>query len=435
MFSWKPLERLACHPLVLVGSIAVGVLVGLWVPEEAVKLGAFSELYVRLLKMLVIPLVISAIVYNLRQLLQRPGSSLFVRRTALAFVAAMIMAGTIGVATAFILRPGAGLDDATLMALGKLIQDDSERGGIGERVSLKRPVMVQEPSVLEFAVEQLVPDNIFAALIAGDNLKVVIFALLFGVAAALVPGERAEKLNMIAHTVFSATLTLTRYFGVLLPPASLALAAHQVATVGIAPLLAMPSFLIALSVATLLAMLLCVAIIGLVSRSWSGTRLGLQEPFFMAIATRNSIACLPQMIDGLANKLHFDRVLVELVTPLGTSLVRLGPVLFYAVATLFIAEIYGRTLTVPELGVVLFASALAGFASAGMTGIVVIYQTALVCGLLNLPFEAALVLFLTIEPVSDILRTLVVVFGNMAVSALICPHPRKPSPNVAEAVP
>ncbi len=422
MISWNKLENLACHPLVVVGAILLGGCVGLVAPGVAEKLGAFSELYVRLLKMLVIPLVMSAIIYNLRRMFLRSGSGRLLRNSVVAFVLAMLAAAAIGTVTAWILRPGAEIDDATLVALGRMIQADATHGGIDEHIALTAPPPAPEQSALEQAVRQLVPENIFAALMRGDNLKVVIFSLLFGVAAALVPGASADKLNSVAHSVFAATLLLTRHFGLLLPLASLALAAQQTATIGVEPLLAMPSFLITLGLATLLVLLLCIAVIWRRSTSLSATLRGVQEPFFMALATRNSIACLPQMIDGLVVKLRFDAVLAEVIAPLGTSLMRFGPVMFYAVATLFIAEIYGRSLTLPELGVVVFASALAGFASAGMTGIVVIYQTALVCNLLNLPFEAALVLFLAVEPISDTLRTLVVVFGNMAVSALVCPR-------------
>lgn len=420
MSSWKTLESLAFHPLVVVGSIALGVVLGLTAPEHAEILGAFSDLYVRLLKMLVIPLVMSAIIYNLRRLVQRSGSGQIARRTVVAFVVAMLAAASIGTLSALVLHPGATLDAETQAAMGRLIQADSRHGGINEALSLAEKPREAEKPVLERLVRQLVPENVFAALIAGDNLKVVIFSLIFGIAAALVGGDAAERFNSVAHSIFAATLALTRYFGILLPPASLALAAHQTATVGIEPLRAMPAFLLTLAMATALALSLCVALVWLFRRDWRVTLSGFQEPFFMAMATRNSIACLPQMIDALVRRLRFDSVLVEVIAPLGTSLVRLGPAMFYAVATLFIAEIYGRPLGVAELALVVGSAALAGFASAGMTGVVVIYQTGLVCNLLDLPFEAALVLFLVVEPVSDTLRTLVVVFGNMAISAVVC---------------
>jgi Na+/H+-dicarboxylate symporter len=75
--------------------------------------------------------------------------------------------------------------------------------------------------------------------------------------------------------------------------------------------------------------------------------------------------------------------------------------------------------------VVLAASILAGFASAGLTGLLTVSLVGLTCSYLGLPFEAAFILFLAVDPICDMLRTLVLVIGNNAAVALICPRPLK----------
>jgi Na+/H+-dicarboxylate symporter len=82
-------------------------------------------------------------------------------------------------------------------------------------------------------------------------------------------------------------------------------------------------------------------------------------------------------------------------------------------------------LTDTELGLVLMGSVLAGFASAGMSALVTVSLTGMACSYLGLPFEAAMILFLAIDPICDIFRTLVMVIGNGAAVALICPRPLK----------
>ena len=132
---------------------------------------------------------------------------------------------------------------------------------------------------------------------------------------------------------------------------------------------------------------------------------------------------MPAMIETLTEGLRFQRDRVELLVPLSISLLRIGPVLYYVCATLFVAQLYGRTLTLDEFALIGVAAILAGCASAGMTGLVTVSLTSIVCGYMRLPFEAAFVLFLAVDPVCDMLRTLVLVVGNTAAVSLICDKP------------
>ncbi len=131
------------------------------------------------------------------------------------------------------------------------------------------------------------------------------------------------------------------------------------------------------------------------------------------------------MIESLADRLGFARSRVELMVPLSVSLLRIGPVIYYVAATVFIAQLYGKPLGITELAVILSASILAGFASAGMTGLLTVSLVGLTCSYLGLPFEAAFILFLAVDPICDMLRTLVLVIGNNAAVSLICPRPLK----------
>ena len=73
-----------------------------------------------------------------------------------------------------------------------------------------------------------------------------------------------------------------------------------------------------------------------------------------------------------------------------------------------------------EIAIVVVGGMLAGFASSGMSGLITISLTGIVCGYIRLPFEAALALFLAVDPICDILRTLVLVASNNTFAALAC---------------
>jgi Na+/H+-dicarboxylate symporter len=94
--------------------------------------------------------------------------------------------------------------------------------------------------------------------------------------------------------------------------------------------------------------------------------------------------------------------------------------MYYAIATVFISNIYNTDLGVTGLVVVLFGSILAGLASAGTTGILTVATVAVVCDLLRLPSEAVLVLLIAVDPLMDMIRTASHVHGNVAVTAYVC---------------
>ena len=144
-----------------------------------------------------------------------------------------------------------------------------------------------------------------------------------------------------------------------------------------------------------------------------------KQTVIIAVSSRSALACIPYAQDALV-KLKFDRSSVELLVPLSFTVNRIGSILYYSIATLFIANVYGVTLGVSGLIVVLFGSILAGLASAGTTGVLTVATVAVVCDLLALPHEAVIVLLIAVDPVMDMIRTASHVYGNVAVSSFVC---------------
>src|SRR5260370_17704003 len=89
----------------------------------------------------------------------------------------------------------------------------------------------------------------------------------------------------------------------------------------------------------------------------------------MAIATRSSVTCIPAMIDLLTERLSFRRDVIELLVPLLTALVRAGPIVLYVVGPIFVAQLYGRALTVGDLAFIGILAALLGPATPRMAGL------------------------------------------------------------------
>ncbi len=416
------LKSTATHPVSIVGSIALGVVVGIYAPEAAKSLKFIGDIYVDLLKMVILPFLISAVIVSINRLASNPSASRYVGRIVVCLFAGMALAGVAGLAYMALAKPGSHLDQNTMQAFSRLVQSDVT--GVESSIQLLSPVSAdKQDGMLVKLLSRMIPSNVFSALSLGDTLKTLIFSLLFGL--ALTRNQTRASVGFLegCEVVFRACQRLTLWLLYVLPIASFSLAADQIANTGFEPFKVMVQFIVAFGVVTAVLLLLCVLIIWRKSGRSLGASVSSQGgPFFLAVATRNSASCMPSMMIAMVDRLGFDKAITELLVPLGTALFRVGPVLYYCMATAFIAELYGRDLAAADYALILVASLIAGFSSTGMNGIVTISQTTIVCSLLGLPFEAAFVLFVAVEPICDTLRTVLLVLSINAMVALITPR-------------
>ncbi|MGG1947628.1 cation:dicarboxylase symporter family transporter [Trinickia sp. NRRL B-1857] len=423
--NMNKLYALAVNPWVVIGSLALGSAFGLLLPLMAQRLDVIGDLYVNLLKMTTLPFMVSAVIFSLQRLFRDGGTSRLLLRVVIVILGASATVAVVGAIVLLTMRPGANLSTATMQTFGAMVGSDAS--GTNETVmSLYGTDTVPKTVGFTDMLKSLVPSNIFAALASGDALKALVFALLFGLAVGRVPERISVGLSQALETVYHACQKLMHWLSYPLPLILFCMSAAQLGKSGVGPLHAMLQFVIAFFIVAVLLLVLAAAIIWKRSaNSLGGTLDALRAPFALALATRNSAACMPSMIESLVDRLGFARSRVELMVPLTVSLLRVGPMVYYVCATLFVAQLYGRHLGVAEVSTVLLASILAGFASAGMTGLVTVSLIGMTCVYLSLPFEAAFILFLAVDPLCDMLRTLILVIGNTAAVSVICPRPLK----------
>ena len=423
--NMKKLYAFAVNPWVVIGSLALGSAFGLLLPALAQRLDVIGDLYVNLLKMTTLPFMVSAVIFSLQRLFRDGGTSRLLLRVVVVILGASATVAVIGAIVLLTMRPGANISTATMHTFGAMVGSD-DTGSNETVMSLYGTDTVPKTVGLADMLKSLVPSNIFAALASGDALKALVFALLFGLAVGRVPERISVGLSQALETVYHACQKLMHWLSYPLPLILFCMSAAQLGKSGVGPLHAMLQFVIAFFVVAVLLLVLAATIIWKRSANSLGSTLdALRAPFALALATRNSAACMPSMIESLVDRLGFARSRVELMVPLTVSLLRVGPMVYYVCATLFIAQLYGRHLGIIEVSTVLLASVLAGFASAGMTGLVTVSLIGMTCVYLSLPFEAAFILFLAVDPLCDMLRTLILVIGNTAAVSIICPRPLK----------
>lgn len=423
----REIQKLALHPLVIISSLVFGGLTGYFFPAAGKEIGFMGALYVDLLKMIVLPFLVSAVIFSVRSVFASSGNmGGVVKRLGRWYITCLLAVAVAGVATALLCAPGSDLNEGTLKAFGNIIQSD-KNGGLDLSITLAPPEHAADDHkapAMDRIMDQLIPVNIFAALSHGDTIKVLIFSMLFGMSLGLTPAKLSDGLVASLEAVYVGCQRLTKWFNLMLPFALFSMAAAQLAASGLEPIGLMINFLGVLLLVSVL--VLSLGILAIWSKSGRPLRevfAAQEESLFTAISTCSSMSCMPSMLESLVWRLKFKKEEVELLVPIGVTLLRVGPVVFYTVATIFIAQLYGRELSITDVMLVISMSILVGIASTGMTGIVSVAQTGLVCSYLGLPFEAAFVLFVAVDPLADMMRTVMSVIGINAFTALTCSRP------------
>jgi Na+/H+-dicarboxylate symporter len=428
-------NRLVANPWVVVASLLAGIGVAKVAPGAAAHLAILGDIYLDLLKMVALPFMVAAVVFSLRRLFADSRSSAILARLLATAGGAFLAVALVGLLAGLLVGPGRGLAPDTLLAMGRLAGVDAFNH---DAVALAAPAAAGPAPGLGEAIVGLIPSNIFASLSQGETLKVLAFALLFGLAVGRTREQAAETFSQALETVYVACETLTRWFNRPLPVVLFAIVAGQIARTGVEPLKAMGKFLVAMGLSSLAVVALALLTVRLVSRQpWGRVLRAQRDPLLTAAATRSTTACMPAMITALVDQ-GFDRSRVELLVPLSITLLRVGHALYYLVSTLFVAQLYGAHLGPAQLGLAAAGSVLASIASAGASGLLATPLTGMVCGFLGLPWEAAMALFLAISLLCDMLRTLSGVAGDTAIAAFAAGTPtgaERRVPDVAAPAP
>ena len=421
-------KRFANSPLTVLCCILFGGFLAWAAPGFSKTLTVVGAIYVDLLKMIVLPFMMSSVIFSLQKLFRGGSTATILGRVAIVFVAFAFIVALAGAVGTLVMQSGTDISLSTQAALGRIVNTnvDSSNTEMALHMAEAPPKALSLFDVLS----AIIPSNIFASLANGETLKALVFALLFGFAVGQVPGKMALSLEQSLETIYQACQGLTRWINLPVPLVLVCMTASQVADTGLEPMRAMLGFVVTfLGISTLL-MMLAVAILAQRSGySYSRVLDSMREPFSLGVATNNSATCMPAMVEALAEQLKFARSQIELLVPLSVTLLRLGPIVYFVCGTMFIAALYGRQLSGMEVGLVVLISVLSGFASSGMSGIASIMLMATGCQYLGLPFEAAFLLFVAVDPICAMARTAVTVIGSCAAVASVCTRPVQPKIN------
>ena len=404
------MKKISLNSQILIGSLS-GILLGA-VLSTLDKESATSQvslyiaellgmLFVDLLKMVMIPLVFTSIAVGVANLRTHNKIHRVWKTTLGYFFLTAIVAITLGLTAANLLKPGKGLHLP-------MFQDAMEN------------FQAHEMTLPEFFTQFLhsLFQNPVAAMAEANIIAVVIFALLMGI-ALVIGGERFQNIRIFLQELLELVLMLVGWIMKLAPLCIMALLIKLVVTQDFSLLMILIKF-ISLVIGTILlhALVVLPIILYLVTgmtpiKFWHGAR----EALITAFATSSSSATLPITLQCAEQNLHVKRNIAGFVLPLGATVNMDGTALYEAAAALFIANLVGVDLNLMQQMIVFFTAMLAamgapGIPSAGMVTMLLVLQS------VGLPVEAIAIL-LPIDRLLDAFRTSVNVEGDMIGSLVV----------------
>lgn len=280
------------------------------------------------------------------------------------------------------------------------------------------PAITPQSSATNFLLA-LIPANPFAALAAGDMLPVITFSILLGLAFTLIIPAKRDKVLELLDALNDALVALVKGVMRLAPYAVFALITAVIAQFGFHFLLVLLEYAL-VTIAVMAFFLfgyysLVVALLGGISpltffRSLSSVGL-------LAFSTSSSNAVLPENMVSCEQKLGMDRGVVSFVLPLGATINMSGTSIYHGVSAVFIAQVFGITLSLQQQALVVLTATLAAVGTAGIPGIGIV-TLSMVLGSAGIPLEG-IGLIIGVERILDMCRTVLNVMGDSATALII----------------
>ena len=355
-----------------------------------------GTIFLRLLLLCVIPLASSALVLGIAEI--QPGAGGALGRRIVGWTLALSSAAVfIGVGLVAWLRPGEGLDPAVL-PMGKAVQ----------------PAAVDAVAL----IVDMVPGNLVKAMAQGDLIAVLVGAGVFGAALRGARGEGPDTLRRGIDGVFQVSARAVRMVMLLAPVGVGCLVATLFAKAGGAAILPLLRYVgIVLLGLALQGVVVYGGVLLRAGRSPRDFFVAVRPALLLAFSTASSAATLPTSLRVAEEGLRLNPGISRLVLTVGATGNQNGTALFEGVTVLFLAQLYGVDLSLPQMVFVAGTAILAGVGTAGVPGGALPVIAALLVSV-GVPAEAIGVIA-GVDRLLDMVRTTVNVAGDLVIAAVV----------------
>lgn len=411
VFGWYFKSNLAYR---ILGALVIGSIIGMIVPKGVILFGnttllsiiaPFGDLFIRLLKMIIVPIIVASLIMGTSSIepskLGRVGG-----KAVFFYFVTTLFAIVIGLACAFVFRPGSGLD----------LSDAS--------VAVSKTASA--PSISEIFLS-IVPTNPISSMANTDVLAIICFCIFFGVGLAFCKESSDERIKNSANTVFNffdgvseIMFKMVRWIMEYAPIGVFALMFAVFNKSGAGAFSSLANVTIALYVGLALQVILVYCGVCLLMKLNPIDFIKkVKDPMLTAFVTRSSNATLPISMDTAEHKMGVPKGAYSFVLPVGATVNMNGTTVYLGICSLFIANACGIDLTMGHYITIVITSILAAIGTAGIPGAGAI-MLLLILESIGLKVEGnvaiAYGMILGIDAILDMGRTSMNVVGDVVAS-------------------
>jgi DAACS family dicarboxylate/amino acid:cation (Na+ or H+) symporter len=412
--------RIPFYILMLLGFL-IGLLGGLWVnlavgPDMAWVqwltaniTGPIGQIFLRLLFMLVLPLLFSALVVGVAEMGDLSALGRVGVKTLLLTIVVSTVAVVIGLTMVNWLRPGQGVDPAIAHQL-------LEQGAGGAQSIVKNAP--KSVSLGQFLLD-LIPTNAVAAAAENQILPVMVFALFFGIGLVMVRSEATDRLQLVISGMLEVMMKLISLVLYIAPLAIACLMFNLAALFGWDLLVRLAAYvgvaLAAMAIHMFVVYPLLVFALGGYNPLTFFARV--RDPMLVAFSTASSNATLPVSLRAAQEELGLPRKIGRFVLTVGATANQNGTALFEGVTVLFLAQFFNVELTIGQQIVVMLVCILGGIGTAGVpAGSLPV--VAMILAMVNVPAEG-IGIVLGVDRFLDMCRTSLNVTGDLVIATIV----------------
>ncbi|MEZ5492656.1 MAG: dicarboxylate/amino acid:cation symporter [Gammaproteobacteria bacterium] len=380
-------------------ALFLGLVVGMLWGEGAESIRWIGDLFVRLIRMVVVPLVFVTLVAGVVSMGDPSKLGSLGVKTLALYMVTTLLAIIIGLFLATVLQAGVGVD-----------------------LSGATPDAVQEAIPLSQRLMTIVPENPFQALSEGNILAIIFFALLVGV-ALLTIGEKGRPIADFMDAGMEVMLKITHWVMEFAPFGVFALIAWVAGNQGLSALLDVTR----LAAAVVIGCVAHVVIVHggimrfLLKLSPANFFRGARDAMLLAFSTSSSSATLPMSMSVAEENLGVRPVVASTVLPLGATINMDGSALYVGIVTIFATQAFGMELSLADYGIIAGATTIVSIGTAAVPGASLFLMAAVMEAIGIAPEQIALVVgfILPFDRPLDMLRTVVNVTGDLSVATAV----------------
>ncbi|MCU6791217.1 dicarboxylate/amino acid:cation symporter [Paenibacillus sp. WQ 127069] len=335
-------------------AIVIGILIGQFFPATGVELKVLGDIFVKMIKMVIAPIVFFTIVIGFANMGDMKKIGRIGGKALLYFEIITTFAMAIGIAVMYLVSPGSGMD---ISKVGK---------SAAEVAKFTKQAAETPHGFMDFLVS-VIPDSAVGALAKGEMLPVLFFAVLFGLSMAGL-GEKAKPVTVFfekMNEIFFRLVSLIMRFS---PIAAGGAMAYTIGKFGLGSLFSLGKMMGSVYITMFL---FIVVVLGTIARIYGFSLFNLlkfiKEEILLVLGTSSSESALPRLMQRL-EQYGCSKSVVGLVVPTGYSFNLDGTSIYLSMAALFIAQAYGIELTWIQILTVLGVLMLTSKGAAGVTG-------------------------------------------------------------------